>query len=118
MRKGGGDGGSGGGTGDSTGTNNGGGMDGGNGRGSEGGAGQGKTTRAFEDANGDLYATGGNGGAYGVTSMPGEANTGNGGDGGAYMVERNPNTGAVQSYFIQEAQKGGSGIAIIRKAVG
>ena len=83
-----------------------GGTDGGNGSGTlvyswRHGYGQGTTTRAFGDSNGELYASGG---SFGSTSINhGGSNTGNGGSGGGSQKE---------TY----GGNGGSGIVIIRNA--
>lgn len=102
----GGDGGSGGGGGRKEGGDDGkyaesgaGGTDGGNGGGTCFGRGQGTTTREFGEANGRLYATGGDGSGLGTTPATKAANTGDGGDGG----HENTASGA-----------GSSGIVIIR----
>ena len=76
-----------------------GGVDGADGTGGDNpGKGQGSTTRAFEESDGELYSTGGNG-PRNTTGADGQPNTGDGGCGG---------DGSVVSY------SGGSGIAIIR----
>lgn len=80
-----------------------GGVDGGNGAGDNryAGVGQGTTTRAFEEADGELYATGGDFGSYTSSDIRyGAENTGDGGSGST------TSTGYA----------GGSGIVIIRNA--
>jgi len=87
-----------------------------------GGAGQGRTTRAFEEENGELFASGGDGGynaGFEPETQPdpqdGAANTGDGGDGGcawSYATSWNPTVSTTRS-----GKSGGSGIVIIRKAV-
>nr|DAL02183.1 MAG TPA: hypothetical protein [Caudoviricetes sp.] len=98
------DGGSGGGAGSRT-MGGSGGIDGGDGAfgGGQipGGKGQGSTTRAFGDASGTLYASGGSGGDSSGAGTGGGENTGNGGGG---MGNR-----SSSSYG-----KGGSGICIVR----
>lgn len=78
-----------------------GGTDGANGFGGyySGGKGQGTTTRAFEEADGELFASGGNGGEQ--IGTDGTPNTGNGGG------------GTVRADY-KSAGKGGSGIVIVR----
>ena len=71
-----------------------GGTDGANGRGTRGGTGQGTTTREFGEADGTLYASGGDGQSATDAAADGAENTGDGGDG---------------------KHNGGSGIVIIRK---
>ena len=71
-----------------------GGTDGANGGGTRGGTGQGTTTREFGEADGTLYASGGDGQSATDAAADGAENTGDGGDG---------------------QHNGGSGIAIIRK---
>ena len=71
-----------------------GGTDGANGSGNRGGTGQGTTTREFGEADGTLYASGGDGQSATDAAADGEENTGDGGDG---------------------KHNGGSGIVIIRK---
>lgn len=67
-----------------------------------GGKGQGKTTKAFGDANGTLYSTAGAGAVYGSKCISGANNTGNGATGGGWV-----------SYSSERAE-GGSGIVLIR----
>ena len=100
------------------------------------GSGQGRTTRAFEETTGTLYAGGGGGGAYygGLTSRygagPGYGGSGGGGKGGTKSVNVNDyrygpkegsnNTGggaggkANTEGTTQSWVAGGTGIAIIR----
>lgn len=120
----GGDGGSGGGAwGDASYT---GGIDGADGNGGSesrpGGTGQGRTTRAFEEENGELFASGGNGGYSGglspeITPNPqaGASNTGNGGDGDCYWTYKDSK--GTTRYNYKSGKSGGSGIVIIRRAV-
>jgi hypothetical protein len=63
------------------------------------GTGQGTTTRAFEEPDGELLASGGDGCTRYGTSVPGAPNTGDGGDGGNAASAGAP---------------GGSGIVMIR----
>ena len=75
-----------------------------------GGTGQGTTTRAFGEAGGELFATGGKGGHGNNSNSSTEpktktANTGDGGDGGRANASAAPTAGA-------------SGIALIRFADG
>lgn len=82
------------------------GTDGSNGS-SGGGTGQGTTTRAFEDPEGTLYATGGRaGGTYNKT-QPGTSATANTADGGSSAGMRSSSSAKVGG-------NGGSGIIIIR----
>lgn len=82
-----------------------GGSDGSNGKGDTyAGIGQGSTTRAFAEADGTLYASGGGTGSGSSTGKPAAANTGDGGQGG----------GLVNSGGAKPAGAGGSGIVIIR----
>lgn len=121
------DGGSGGGAGTTTGDPGRGGSDGNDGepgvRGYSAGKGQGTTTRAFEDPEGQLLAGGGaGGGGYGANTE--NAGGGEGGGGGA-AYDGTPNTGGGggggespwydddQSYG-EPAGNGGSGIVIVR----
>lgn len=67
-----------------------------------GGKGQGKTTKAFGDANGTLYSTAGNGAVYGQKCSAGADNTGNGATGGGF------------TRYNSEQAAGGSGIVLIR----
>lgn len=85
-----------------------GGSDGTNGEPSSmGGTGQGRTTREFEEGNGDLYAGGGSGG-----SASGAAPGGGGGARQGGIV----NTGGGSGGLVPDGTYGGSGIAIIRNA--
>jgi len=94
-----------------------GGSDGSKGGGYYGGAGQGRTTRAFGESSGTLYAGGGGGGSsYGTHGRGGAGGGGNGGGGGG-----SANTGGgggggkgANSAMSSEGGNGGSGIAIIR----
>lgn len=72
-----------------------------------GGTGQGTTTRAFGEEDGELFATGGDGGDGGSTYEPQTktANTGDGGDG-------------ARGYSSKAATAGASGIVLIRFAAG
>lgn len=104
-----------------------GGSDGANGE--NGGNGQGRTTRAFGDANGTLYAGGGGGGGVrheaSVTKTPGMGGEGGGGDGGVYNQDGASgaaNTGGggggggcdYASKKYSKGGAGGSGIVIIK----
>lgn len=101
-----------------------GGVDGEDGGGTEttlGGAGQSRTTRAFEEEDGELFASGGDGGYFvslspdeAGTPQAGAANTGDGGDGDCSWSFY---SGNVQRYSYSSGKDGGSGIVIIRKAV-
>ena len=117
----GGDGGSGGGAGASTAqaTGDGGsdGSDGGQGQRGAGGAGQGTTTRAFGEAQGDLYAGGGAGGALEVNASGGAGGGGDSGDpgqngedgkGGGGGGSRNIGSDSLPS------ARGGHGIILVR----
>lgn len=123
----GGDGGSGGGGGSfGSGTHGGvGGSDGSDGimyetqKGNENGKGQGRTTRAFGELTGELYAGGGGGGSE--TSPAKSGGAGGGGDGGYNAAGSNgePNTGGGgggAGNATSAGGKGGSGIIIIRMA--
>lgn len=107
----GGDGGSGGGdAGSSTYT---GGVDGSDGLGPDGGTGQGRTTRAFGEADGELYASGGRGGyrtAFGGLPAP-EDCTGDGGVGSCFYIDEV----TLQTHYCT-ANNGASGVVIIRAA--
>jgi len=72
-----------------------------------GGTGQGTTTRAFGEDDGELFATGGSGGRL-VNALASDAlpNTGNGGDGG------NTNNAGASANIA--GASGGSGIILIR----
>ena len=120
-----------------------GGTDGGHGGGMyNGGYGQGRTTRAFGETDGELFSDGGAGGtshredmqeapefAKGGTAgggsavpnedMDGKPNTGSGGGGGSwYMKDVINEDGSVTKELITSRPgNGGSGIVIIRKAV-
>lgn len=80
----------------------------------KGGAGQGKTTREFEEPNGRLYCGGGGGG-----NLSGSA-TGAGGNGGGAAGGQSAaaNTGGGAGGIIegQSGSNGGSGIVVIRNA--
>ena len=82
-----------------------------------GGTGQGTTTKAFGETNGELFSSGGDGGAVSSSSsvfqwpQNGAANTGDGGQGGGY-TDNISYTGDWSS----AGGKGGSGIIIIRSA--
>jgi hypothetical protein len=99
-----------------------GGTDGSDGEGGNNpGSGQGRTTRAFEEADGELFSSGGRGGnAYtgGSSSAhsvkAGAPNTGDGGygDSGYYYT-----SGSTRRFGSQKGKNGGSGIVIIREAV-
>lgn len=94
-----------------------GGSDGGNGRGNYPGTGNGKTTRAFGEENGKLYAGGGAGGrVYKTDAVRYYGGEGGGGDSG---MAGEPNTGGGGGGAIYDsgsAGSGGSGIVIIRNA--
>lgn len=98
-----------------------GGTDGSDGEGGNNpGSGQGKTTRAFEEADGELFSSGGRGGfAYNSSSaMPSvktpAPNTGDGGYGDfGYYYTR----GSTRRFSSIRGKNGGSGIVIIREAV-
>ena len=102
-----------------------GGVDGADGGGTEteiGGTGQGRTTRAFEDVGGELFASGGDGGYWVALSpekagnpLAGAANTGDGGDGDCSWSYYDSQK--VQRYSYRNGKSGGSGVVIIRKAV-
>lgn len=95
-----------------------------------GGVGQGRTTRAFEEQNGTLYAGGGGAGASRVetntayvTSSATSGGSGGGGAGGrTYGSSGSPNTGGGgggggyvnYSFSVRQGGNGGSGVAIIR----
>ena len=80
-----------------------GGQDGAYGQGDLPGAGQGRTTRAFEEEDGELFASGGSGTE--TNAQAAGANTGNGGSCGVYTEAG-----------IVHGQAGGSGIVILRLA--
>lgn len=113
-----------------------GGTDGGSGAGLNEGRGQGRTTRLFAEADGELFAGGGAGGASlgkpfpaggaggGANADPsgtmdGAPNTGGGGAGGSwYSKDIDMGGGEFVSEIASSAPgKGGSGIVIIRRAV-
>ena len=72
-----------------------------------GGIGQGTTTRAFGEADGELFATGGSGGSFdNARASDALPNTGNGGDGG------NTNNAGVSANIV--GGSGGSGIVMLR----
>lgn len=90
-----------------------------------GGAGQGRTTRAFESADGVLYS-GGSSGSAGYLDTPQPGGSGGGGN-GAYMPTRYqkdtvwPTSGLDNSggaggagFYFTNSGAGGSGIAIVR----
>lgn len=80
----------------------------------KGGAGQGKTTREFEEPNGRLYCGGGGGGNIGSTGGAGGA-----GGGAAGGQSAAANTGGGAGGVCTEGQSGsngGSGIVVIRNA--
>lgn len=113
-----------------------GGTDGGNGTGGNAGAGQGSTTRAFGEDDGELFAGGGAGGASLYQKFPiggaggggnadpekgsdGGENTGGGGAGGSwYAKSTETENGMIEvTQETTEPGAGGSGIVIIREAV-
>ena len=113
-----------------------GGTDGGDGTGINAGKGQGRTTRAFEEENGEVFADGGaggtssgeefaeggengGGGANPDGAVNGMTNTGGGGAGGSWItrsVEQEDGLVIVETVE-SEPGNGGSGIVIIRGAV-
>ena len=118
------------------GTDGNGGTDGGGGTGNNAGRGQGRTTRLFGEADGELFAGGGAGGASMSNPFPtggeggggnadpalgvdGAPNTGGGGAGGSwYSKETETEDGmVVVESATTEPGKGGSGIVVIREAV-
>lgn len=132
-----GDGGSGGGIAVSTSQDYAGGSNGGNGQGTYAGSGQGTTTKAFGDTNGELFSGGGGGGASGaypsafgaggnggganggytteggsvVSARNAASNTGGGGGGGGWTTYADTDT---HEYVKFAGGNGGSGIIIIR----
>jgi hypothetical protein len=113
-----------------------GGTDGGSGEGLNAGRGQGRTTRLFGEADGELFAGGGAGGASlgkpfpdggeggggnadPSGNMDGLPNTGGGGAGGSwYSKDVDLGNGEfISEIATSEPGKGGSGIVIIRRAV-
>jgi len=128
----GGDGGSGGGAGSSTdqttGAGGSDGSDGGLGQRGDGGSGQGTTTRAFGESEGELYAGGGGAGNWGTTGQPG--GDGGGGDGGSNNgIDGNPEGSGQdgedgkggggggkgdQSHNLTSSGRGGHGIILVR----
>ena len=98
-----------------------GGADGGNGGSGgygNGGAGQGRTTRAFEDPNGALYAGGGGGGSWKDGAGAGGAGGGASGniDGIGFSAAANTGGGGGGGRSWAGGGNGGSGIVIIRSA--
>lgn len=82
----------------------------------DGGKGQGTTTRAFEETDGELFAGGGGGGGgYGGAGGNGG---GGAGSGGSKATDGTPNTGGggggTLSPDYKNCGKGGSGIVIVR----
>ncbi|MBR1844280.1 MAG: hypothetical protein IJ790_00950 [Lachnospiraceae bacterium] len=111
-----------------------GGSNGGNGGAgaSSSGVGQGRTTRAFDEDTGTLYAGGGGGGGYGTSAVNvinGNGGAGGGTTGGFHFSSTSDSAGAntgggagggarvpsgTGGYIIGKAGNGGSGIAIVR----
>jgi hypothetical protein len=113
-----------------------GGTDGGSGAGLNAGRGQGRTARLFGEADGELFAGGGAGGASLGKAFPaggvggggnadpsgnvdGLPNTGGGGAGGSwYSKDVDLGNGEfISEIAASEPGKGGSGVVIIRRAV-